>query len=46
MITGNLHIEYCELWNNVAIGLFGWTINTTIISLLSEYFGIKGINLI
>jgi hypothetical protein len=28
----------------VAIGLFGWTINTTIISLLSEYFGIKGIN--
>ena len=44
MITGNLHIEYCEFWNNVAIGLFGWTINTTTISLLSEYFGIKGIN--
>lgn len=44
MITGNLHIEYCEFLNNVAIGLFGWTINTTIISLLSEYFGIKGIN--
>ena len=44
LITGNLHIEYCELWNNVAIGLFGWTINTATISLLSEYFGIKGIN--
>jgi hypothetical protein len=44
MITGNLHIEYSELWNNVAIGLFGWTINTATISLLSEYFGIKGIN--
>jgi len=28
----------------VAIGLFGWTINTATISLLSEYFGIKGIN--
>jgi hypothetical protein len=44
LITGNLHIEYCEFWNNVAIGLFGWTINTATISLLSEYFGIKGIN--
>ena len=44
MITGNLHIDYCEFWNNVAIGLFGWTINTATISLLSEYFGIKGIN--
>jgi hypothetical protein len=44
MISGNLHIEYSELWNNVAIGLFGWTINTATISWLSEYFGIKGIN--
>jgi hypothetical protein len=44
IISGNLHIEYCELWNNVAIGLFGWTLNTAIISWLSEYFGIKGIN--
>ena len=44
LITGNLHIEYYEFWNNVAIGLFGWTINTATISLLSEYFGIKGIN--
>jgi hypothetical protein len=44
MISGNLHIEYCEFWNNVAIGLFGWTINTATISWLSEHFGIKGIN--
>jgi len=44
MISGNLHIEYCEFLNNVAIGLFGWTINTATISWLSEYFGIKGIN--
>ena len=32
MISGNLHIEYCEFLNNVAIGLFGWTINTATIS--------------
>jgi hypothetical protein len=28
----------------VAIGLFGWTINTATIALFSEYLGIKGIN--
>jgi hypothetical protein len=44
MISGNLHIEYSEFLNNVALGLFGWTINTATISWLSEYFGIKGIN--
>lgn len=44
MISGNLHIEYCEFWNNVAIGLYGWTINTAAIGWLSEYLGIKGIN--
>lgn len=44
IISGNLHIEYCEFWNNVAIGLFGWTINTISISWLSEYLGLKGIN--
>ena len=44
LISGDLHIEYCELWNNVTIGLFGWTLNTATISWLSEYFGVKGIN--
>jgi hypothetical protein len=44
MISGNLHIEYSEFWNNVVLGLFGWTINTAIISWLSDYLGIKGIN--
>jgi len=24
MISGDFHIEYCEFWNNVAIGLLGW----------------------
>jgi hypothetical protein len=44
IISGDFHIEYSEFWNNVAIGLFGWTLNTATISWLSEYLGIKGIN--
>jgi hypothetical protein len=44
MVSGNLHIEYGEFWNNVAIGLCGWTINTAAISWLYEYYEIKGIN--
>jgi len=44
-MSGSFHIEYCDFWNNVAIGLLGWTINTGIIGWLTEYLGIKGINL-
>lgn len=44
IISGNFHIEYCDFWNNIGIGLLGWTINTGIIGLLTEYLGIKGIN--
>ena len=44
MVSGNLHIDYCEFGNNVAIGLLGWTINSAAIGWLSEYLGLKGIN--
>ena len=44
MISGNFYIEYCEFWNNVAIGLLGWTTNTIAIGWFSEYLGVKGIN--
>ena len=44
LISGNFHIEYSEFFNNVAIGLLGWTINTTTMGWLSEYLGIKGMN--
>ena len=44
IISGNFHIEYCEFWNNVAIGLLSWTINTTTIGWFSDYLGVKGIN--
>ena len=44
IISGNFHIEYCEFWNNVAIGLLGWTTNLSLISWFSDYLGLKGIN--
>jgi hypothetical protein len=44
IISGNFHIEYSEFWNNVAIGLYGWTINTACLTWFSKYFGIKGFN--
>lgn len=43
-ISGSFHIEYSEFLNNIGIGLLGWTVNTGIIGLLTEYLGIKGIN--
>lgn len=43
-ISGSFHLEYCDFWNNIAIGLLGWTVNTGIMGWLTEYLGIKGIN--
>lgn len=45
LITGDFHIEFSNYWNNIGFGLLGWTINTGIIGLLTEYLGIKGINI-
>jgi hypothetical protein len=44
MVSGNFYIEYCEFWNNVVIGLLGWTTNLSLIDWFSEYLGLKGIN--
>lgn len=44
LISGSFHIEYCDFFNNIGIGLLGWTLNTGIIGWLTEYLGIKGIN--
>lgn len=44
-ITGNIYIDPCKLFTNIAVGLLGFTINTGFIGLLSEYLGIKGLNL-
>lgn len=44
LISGNFQFEYCDFWNNIGIGLLGWTMNTGIIGWLTDYLGIKGIN--
>lgn len=43
-ISGSIHIEYCELWNNVGVALLGWTLNTGLMAWFAEYLGIKGLN--
>jgi len=45
IISGNFHLEFFDFWNNIGIGLLGWTINTGLIGWLTEYLGIKDINL-
>jgi hypothetical protein len=44
-ISGDLHIEYCDFWDNICVALLGWITNTSIIGWLTEYLGIKGLNL-
>lgn len=44
-ITGNIYIDPSYLFTNIGVGLLGFTINTGFIGLLSEYLGIKGLNL-
>lgn len=44
LISGSFHLEYCDFFNNIGLGLLGWTLNTGIIGWLTEYLGIKGIN--
>jgi hypothetical protein len=43
-IWGNFTIEYSDLVGNVSMGLIGWTINTGLMGMLTEYLDLKGIN--
>jgi hypothetical protein len=43
-IWGNLSLDYSDFFGNVSVGLLGWTINTGLIGMLTEYLGLKGIN--
>lgn len=43
-ISGSFHIEYSDFWQNVGIGCLGWTVNTGLFGILTEHFGLKGIN--
>jgi len=44
-VAGNISIDYSDLGGNVVIGLIGWTLNTGLIGMLTEYLDIKGINI-
>lgn len=44
LISGDFYIEYSDYWSNIIVGLVGWTVNTFIVSWLTEYWGIKGMN--
>lgn len=43
-ISGNLHVECCNLLTNIGIGLLSFTLNTGFFGFLSEYLDLKGIN--
>lgn len=43
-ITGTFYIENSEFGTNVSLTFFGWTLNTAIVGMLTDYLGIKGIN--
>jgi len=43
-LSGNFHIEYSEIFQNMGLGLLGWTINTGIVAWLTDYLDIKGFN--
>ncbi len=43
-ISGNMVLDYSDFGGNVVMGLMGWTLNTGLIGMLTEYLDIKGIN--
>jgi hypothetical protein len=43
-ISGGFILDYNDLFNNIALGLLSWLINTGMIGLLTDYLGIRGIN--
>ena len=43
-ISGGFHIENSEFRINVGIAIFGWTLNTGMVGILTEYLGIREIN--
>lgn len=44
IISSGFTIDFYDLFNNIALVLLSWLINTNMINLLTEYFNIKGIN--
>jgi len=44
-ISGNISIDYSDFVGNVGMGLIGWTLNTGLIGMFTEYLDMKGINI-
>ena len=44
LISGDIKLDYSDIYNNVGVGLFAWTINESLIFWLTDYFNIKGMN--
>jgi hypothetical protein len=43
-VSGGFILDYNDLFNNIALGLLSWLINTGMIGLLTDFLGIRGIN--
>ena len=43
-ISGEFHLEYGYFFSNVAIGLLAWIVNLNLISLLTDWLNLNGIN--
>ena len=43
-ISGGFTLDFNDLFNNIALGLLSWLINTGIIGFLTDFLGIRGIN--
>ena len=44
-ISGGFSFEYNNFFGNVAVGLVGWTVNQSLISLFTDWLSLHGINL-
>jgi len=44
-ISGGFSFEYNNFFGNVAVGLIGWTVNQSLISLFTDWLSLHGINL-
>jgi len=43
--TGNLHLNYDNILGNIWAGLLGWTLNTGLVGLFSDCYGLNRFNL-
>ena len=44
-ISGGFYLEYSYFFENIAVGLIGWTVNQSLICLFTDWLSLNGINL-